>query len=69
MAELSGFPSDWCFEQAANSGSSRCLRHPTTISKAVVKVPMKQIFYYRIRKSFQNDEEWHLFYCDSTLGC
>ena len=20
-------------------------------------------------KSFQNDEEWRLFYCDSTLGC
>ena len=20
-------------------------------------------------KSFQNDEDWHLFYCDSTLGC
>ena len=24
---------------------------------------------YLIRKSFQNDEEWRLFYCDSTLGC
>ena len=22
-----------------------------------------------MQKSFQNDEEWHLFYCDSTLGC
>ena len=22
-----------------------------------------------IQKSFQNDEEWCLFYCDSTLGC
>ena len=22
-----------------------------------------------IWKSFQNDEEWRLFYCDSTLGC
>ena len=26
-------------------------------------------FYYLIGKSFQNDEEWRLFYCDSTLGC
>ena len=22
-----------------------------------------------IRKSFQNDEEWRFFYCDSTLDC
>ena len=28
-----------------------------------------KIFYYLIWKSFQNDAEWHLFYCDSTLGC
>ena len=28
MAELSGFPSDWCFEQAANSGSSRMSQAP-----------------------------------------
>ena len=21
------------------------------------------------KKSFQSDEEWRLFYCDSTLGC
>ena len=27
-----------------------------------------KIFYSLIRKSFQNDEEWRLFYCDSTLG-
>ena len=33
-----------------------------------VKVPMKRNSKYLIRKSFQNDEEWHLFYCDSTLG-
>ena len=26
-------------------------------------------FYCFVRKSFQNDEEWRLFYCDSTLGC
>ena len=30
---------------------------------------MKRKFYYLIRKGFQNDEEWRLFYCDSTLGC
>jgi len=34
-----------------------------------IEVQVKQFFYYLIRKSFQNDEEWHLFYCDSTLGC
>ena len=28
-----------------------------------------EIFYYLIRKSFQNDEKWRLFYCDSTFGC
>ena len=26
------------------------------------------MFYYLVRKSFQNDEEWRLFYSDSTLG-
>ena len=26
-------------------------------------------FFQLIQKRFQNDEEWHLFYCDSTLGC
>ena len=26
-------------------------------------------FYYLIRKSFQNDKEWRLYYCNSTLGC
>ena len=31
---------------------------------------MKQDFFnYHIPKSFQNDEEWRLFYCDRTLGC
>ena len=29
----------------------------------------RNFFYYLVRKSFQNDEEWRLFYCDSTLGC
>ena len=32
-------------------------------------MPMKRFFYYIIRKSFQNDKERRLFYCDSTLGC
>ena len=27
------------------------------------------MFYYLVRKNFQNDEEWRLFYIDSTLGC
>ena len=31
------------------------------------KVPMTR--NYLIGQSFQNDEEWRLFYCDSTLGC
>ena len=35
-----------------------------------LKVPMRfEFFYYLMQKSFQNDKEWHLFYCDSTLGC
>jgi len=25
-------------------------------------------FFITLFKSFQSDEEWHLFYCDSTLG-
>ena len=35
------------------------------------KVPTKQGFFFNhlIRKSFQIDEEWRLFYRDSTLGC
>ena len=34
-----------------------------------LKCLWSEIFYYLIRKSFQSDLEWHLFYCDSTLGC
>ena len=30
---------------------------------------MTYFFYYLVQKSFQSDEEWHLFYCDNTLGC
>ena len=33
-----------------------------------LKCPWHEIFYYLVRKSFQNDEEWRLFYFDSTLG-
>ena len=35
----------------------------------VIKVPMTRNFYYLVRKSFQNDEEWRLFCFDRTLGC
>ena len=36
----------------------------------MLKVPLKQNFLCGlIFKSFQNDEEWRLFYCDSTLSC
>ena len=28
-----------------------------------------KMFYYLIRKNFQNDEEWRLFHCNSILGC
>ena len=36
----------------------------------VIKVTMKQIFLLSYsKKGFQNIKEWHLFYCDSTLGC
>ena len=34
-----------------------------------LKVPMKRPFYYLIQKSFQNDKEWRLFYCNITLAC
>ena len=44
MTELSDFPSDWCFEQAANSGSSRMSQAPNhhLHSKAVVNCNKKQ---------------------------
>ena len=35
----------------------------------ILKCPWHEIFYYLVRKSFQNAEEWRLFYFDSTLGC
>ena len=34
-----------------------------------LKCLWNEMFYYLIRKSFRNDEEWRLFYCDSTLCC
>ena len=37
--------------------------------KLSLKCLWNEIFYYLIWKSFQNDEEWRLFYFDSTLGC
>ena len=37
--------------------------------RVCLKCLWNEIFYYLIRKSFQNDEEWRLFYCDSTFGC
>ena len=33
------------------------------------KVHMTRNFLLAYSKSFQNDEEWRLFYCDSTFGC
>ena len=30
---------------------------------------MTQNFLLSCSKELQNDEEWRLFYCDSTLGC
>ena len=33
-----------------------------------LKCLWSEIFYQLLWKSFQNDEEWHLFYCNSTLG-
>ena len=38
-------------------------------TKGLLKCIWHEIFYSLIRKSFQNDEEWCLFYCDSTFGC
>ena len=38
--------------------------------KASLKVRMTRNFSSAYNsKSFQSDEEWRLFYCDSTLGC
>jgi len=34
-----------------------------------LKCLWSEIFYYLIWRSFQNDEEWRLFYCDGALGC
>ena len=42
---------------------------PPHLFKLHLKCPWHEIFYYLVRKSFQNDEEWRLFYFDSTLGC
>ena len=35
----------------------------------IVRLKWSGICYYLIRKSFQYEEEWRLFYCDSALGC
>jgi len=40
-----------------------------SLKPKILKCLRKETFYYLIWKSFQNDEEWRLFYCDSTLGC
>ena len=37
-------------------------------SSILIKCLWNKFFYYLIRKSFENDKEWRLFYCDSTLG-
>ena len=37
-------------------------------SVPILKCIWHEIFYYLIRKSFQNDEEWRLFYCDGFLS-
>ena len=39
------------------------------LQTAHLKCLWNEIFYYHIRNNFQNDKEWRLFYCDSTLGC
>ena len=41
----------------------------STSNVSPLKCLWSEIFYYLIWQSFQNDEEWRLFYCDSTLGC
>ena len=48
---------------------SQILRKFALNNYIYLKCPWHEIFYYRVQKSFQNDEEWRLFYCDSTLGC
>ena len=55
---------------------SRCLLDSRSCGKMglnqyslLLKCLWNEMFYYLIRKSLQNDEQWRLFYCDSTLGC
>ena len=46
--------------------------HAYKVSKSNLKVPMTRNFllsYWKELSKWQNDEEWRLFYCDSTLGC
>ena len=47
----------WYFELSINNllKSLKCIWH--------------EIIYLLIRKSFQSDEEWWLFYCNSSLAC
>lgn len=47
----------------------KCPERMSTISKEInsFKWLWNKFFYYLIRKSFQNNKEWRLFY--STLGC
>ena len=40
-----------------------------TFIRQALKCIWHEIFYYLIWKSFPSDEEWRLFYCDSTFGC
>ena len=37
-------------------------------SSLLSKCPWHEIFYYLVRKSFQNDEGWRWHYCDSTTS-
>ena len=54
MSALAIMPSDMS-KHFKNMKEWKCLWH--------------EFFYHLVRKSFQNNEEWHLFYCDSTVGC
>ena len=54
--------------------SSHVLWHPVnlqvcSLNRAQFKVHMTRNFLLAIWKSFQSDEEWRLFYCNSILVC
>ena len=53
------FCNSWAYDWTSQMGNEK---------KCYLKCIWHEIFYELTQKSFQNDEEWRLFYCDSTFG-